>query len=398
MSFEIIATDEAASTGRRTARAGKITLAHGSVDTPAFMPVGTVGTVKTLSPEELKKTGTQILLGNTYHLYLRPGLEVLEKFGGLHRFMHWEGPILSDSGGFQVFSLAKLQKISDEGVLFQSHLNGNSIFLTPELSARIQQAIGSDIAMVLDECLALPNTKQALETAVIRSVKWAKRFLAVPRPVTQQIFGIVQGGCDFDLREQSLDQTAALPLDGIAIGGLSVGEPHLAMCEVLEFLAPRLPASLPHYLMGVGTPKDLLEGIRFGIDLFDCVLPTRNARNGGFFTNAGLLNIRNEKYTQEERPIEEGCQCECCRHYSRAYLRHLFQAKEILGLRLATHHNLHYYHRFMSEIRQHITIGTFSDYYREHAPKFKASYSASGSASGSAFGAEKVDRFTKETP
>lgn len=386
MGFEIIATDGTARTGQLTARAGRINLSHGSVDTPAFMPVGTAGTVKTLSPEELKKVGTQILLGNTYHLYLRPGLEVLKKFGGLHRFMHWEGPILSDSGGFQVFSLAKLKRVSDEGVVFRSHLNGDSIFLTPELSAQIQQAIGSDIAMVLDECPALPNTKQALQAAVTRSVAWAKRFLVVPRLESQQIFGIVQGGCDFDLREQSLDQTAALPLDGIAIGGLSVGEPHGAMCEVLEFLAPKLPASLPHYLMGVGTPRDLLESVAFGIDLFDCVLPTRNARNGGFFTDAGLLNIRNEKYTEEERPIEAGCACECCLHYSRAYLRHLFQAKEILGLRLATHHNLHYYHRFMSEIRHHIISGTFSDYYRKFSPKFKASY------------AGKVDCFTEETP
>jgi queuine tRNA-ribosyltransferase len=358
------------------ARRGRLHLAHGIVETPAFMPVGTYGAVKAMAPEELVEIGTQILLGNTYHLYLRPGLEVLEKFGGLHRFMHWDRPILTDSGGFQIFSLDPA--ITDEGVTFRSHLNGDRIALTPELSARIQQTIGSDIAMVLDECLALPNTEAKLDAAVVRSLAWARRFLDVPRRPGQAVFGILQGGTSLGLRRKSLEGTRDLPIDGLAIGGLSVGEPHSAMIGVLAALAPDLPATLPHYLMGVGTPRDLLESVNCGVDMFDCVLPTRNGRNGGFFTDRGLLNIRNQSHRLDDGPIDPGCACPCCRHYSRAYLRHLFATKEILGCRLATVHNLHYYHRFMLDIRNALDKGTFAQWYADLSPRLAAAYPERG--------------------
>ncbi|MBI4405346.1 MAG: tRNA guanosine(34) transglycosylase Tgt [Deltaproteobacteria bacterium] len=356
------------------ARATLLHTPHGTVETPAFMPVGTYGAVKTLSPEDLKAVGTQVVLGNTYHLYLRPGLEVLEKLGGLHPLMHWDGPILTDSGGFQVFSLARLKTVTDDGVLFQSHLNGDTILLTPELSAHIQQVIGSDIAMVLDECVALPNSLGTLKQSVERSVVWARKFLEFPRKEGQLIFGIIQGGTNFDLRKQSLEQTSALPIDGIAIGGLSVGEPTSAMLETLEFLAPQMPNEFPHYLMGVGTPRDLMEAVRLGVDLFDCVLPTRCARNGGLLTDLGLLNIRNSVHRLDAEPLDRQCDCECCRHYSRAYLRHLFQTKEILGLRLATLHNLQYTHRFMQQMRQAIKCGMFSKFYHEHKEQLAIAY------------------------
>lgn len=356
------------------ARRGRLLLAHGTVETPTFMPVGTYGAVKTMSPAELEALGAQIILGNTYHLYLRPGLETLERFQGLHPFMGWNKPLLTDSGGFQVFSLAKLMKIDDTGVRFRSHLNGDEIYLTPELSHTIQQTIGSDIAMVLDECVSLPNEKRAIQAGVERSIQWARRFLEVPRKEAQKIFGILQGGTDYDLRMQSLEGTACLPIDGLAVGGLSVGEPHAEMVGILEKIAPHLPQQLPHYLMGVGTPSDILESVRRGIDMFDCVLPTRNARNGGFFTDAGLLNIRNAEHKFDSQPIDETCGCECCRNYSRAYLRHLFQLKEILGLRLATTHNLYYYHRFLSEIRSALEEGNFESYYQKKSPLLRAAY------------------------
>ncbi|MFM8269704.1 MAG: tRNA guanosine(34) transglycosylase Tgt, partial [Pseudomonadota bacterium] len=329
MSFEVIKSDG-------FARYGKLTLSHGIVETPVFMPVGTYGVVKTQTPDELKNLGTQILLGNTYHLYLRPGLELLKQFGGLHSFMNWNGPILTDSGGFQVFSLGSLRKMSEEGVLFRSPLNGDEIFLTPELSAEIQQVIGSDIAMVLDECISLPAKEEDVENAVRRSARWAERFFNFPRKSGQKRYAILQGGTSLAFRKLSWELTQNFPMDGLAVGGLSVGEPHQEMIHVLEGLAPILPVILPHYLMGVGTPRDILEAVRCGIDQFDCVLPTRNARNGGFFTPKGLLNIRNSDYKLDSTPIDENCSCECCQHYSRAYLRHLFQVKEILGCRLAT--------------------------------------------------------------
>jgi queuine tRNA-ribosyltransferase len=356
------------------ARRGRLSLHHGVVETPVFMPVGTVGAVKTMSPPELKEVGSQIILGNTYHLYLRPGLETLKLFGGLHKFMNWDRPILTDSGGFQVFSLGKLKKLTDEGVKFQSHLNGDNIFLTPELSAQIQQTIGSDIAMLFDECVALPNTEKVLREAVHRSIAWGKRFFEVPRHPYQKIFGIIQGGTSVPLRLESLEGTLKLPLDGLAVGGLSVGEPHAEMIHVLSEIAPHLPQELPHYLMGVGTPRDILEAVNCGIDMFDCVLPTRNARNGGFFTHDGLLNIRNSSHTHDIRPVDATCLCECCRNYSRAYLRHLFLTKEILGLRLATLHNLYYYHRFMSDIRESLETGTFQSFYQKMKPRLTAAY------------------------
>jgi queuine tRNA-ribosyltransferase len=367
MKLEILKTES-------FARRGRMTLAHGTVETPVFMPVGTYGAVKTVSPDEVEAAGSQIILGNTYHLNLRPGTEVLEKFGGLHRFMGWEKPILTDSGGFQVFSLSAFKKITEEGVAFRSPLNGDLLNLTPESCARIQQSIGSDIAMVLDECVALPSSRDKVASAVERSHRWAERFLAVPRHEGQDVFGIAQGGTDLALRQESLERTLSLPIDGLALGGLSVGEPFEQMVEVLEGVAPKLPEKLPRYLMGVGTPRDLLEGVRNGIDMFDCVLPTRNARNGGFFTDEGLLNIRNSQYRLDPSPIEEGCDCLACRKFSRGYLRHLFQMKEILGCRLATLHNLHYYHRLMFRVRKALESGTFGAFYKEMAPRLRQAY------------------------
>ncbi len=356
------------------ARRGRLTLAHGVVETPVFMPVGTYGAVKSLSPQEVKAVGSQIILGNTYHLYLRPGLEVLKQFGGLHAWMNWDRPLLTDSGGFQVFSLAEGRQMSEEGVTFRSHLDGAKVHLTPELSAEIQRTIGSDIAMVLDECVALPASETALKSALELSYRWAKRFLACPRKDGQKIFGIIQGGVDLNLRRQSLELTASLPIDGLAVGGLSVGEPHQQMMDTLEYLAPLMPPALPHYLMGVGTPRDLLEGVKRGIDMFDCVMPTRNARNGGFFTDEGLLNIRNAEHKNSEKSVAESCGCDCCQNYSRSYLRHLFATKEMLGSRLATIHNLHYYHAFMREIRQVLEIRQFPDFYEQRSPQLKRAY------------------------
>lgn len=356
------------------ARRAELTTPHGVIQTPAFMPVGTYGAVKTQSPDELKSLGTQILLGNTYHLFLRPGMEILQHFGGLHSFMNWDGPILTDSGGFQVFSLGNLRKVTEEGVTFQSPINGDTHFLTPELSHEIQKILGSDIAMVLDECIALPAPPKEIRRAADRSFDWAQRFLSIPSKKNQAIFLINQGGTELELRAYSLNQLLTLVADGIAVGGLSVGESVLERMKVLEFLAPRLPNEIPHYLMGVGTPRDLLEGIRQGIDLFDCVLPTRNARNGGFFTDEGLLNIRNARYRFDKESIDPLCKCECCQNYSKGYLRHLFQIKEILGCRLATHHNLYYYHRFMRDAQSHIEKGTFHRYYQEIYERLARAY------------------------
>lgn len=356
------------------ARRGRLHLTHGTVETPVFMPVGTYGAVKAMAPAELKAAGSQIILGNTYHLSLRPTTEVLDRFGGLHRFMGWDRPILTDSGGFQVFSLGNMKKLTDHGVTFRSHLNGDLIELTPERSAAIQQSIGSDIAMVLDECPPLPSPRAALVAAVERSYRWAERFLAVKRLAGQRIFGINQGGTDPELRAHSLKLTLSLPIDGIAIGGLSVGESHAEMLATLDGLKAGLPPALPHYLMGVGTPLDLLEAVYRGIDMFDCVLPTRNARNGGLFTDDGLLNIRNECHRLDDRPVMEGCLCEACQGFSRGYLRHLFATKEILGCRLATLHNLHYYHALMSRIRKALEEGRFSAMYEAEAPRLRAAY------------------------
>lgn len=357
------------------ARLSRLSTAHGEIEAPVFMPVGTLGAVKTLTPEECSEVGTQILLGNTYHLYLRPGLEILEQFSGLHRFMGWSGPILTDSGGFQVFSLGRLKSVSEQGALFSSHLNGDKIMLSPELSKQIQECIGSDIAMVFDECIALPADEERVRESVYLSHRWAERFLQAPkRRENQAIFGIVQGGTHLGLRKTSLNLTQGLPVDGIAIGGLSVGEPYSEMLRVLDEMAGSLDPTRPHYLMGVGTPRDILEAVYRGIDMFDCVLPTRNARNGGLFTNEGVLNIRNSKFAHDALPVVDGCPCPLCRKYSRAYLRHLFNVKEILGLRLATLHNLHYYHDFMRQIRSALFEGTFAEFYENRRGPLALAY------------------------
>lgn len=365
--YQITAKDGAA-------RAGRLLLNHGRVETPAFMPVGTYGAVKTLSPDELMDLGFEMILSNTYHLWIRPGTDLLDQLGGLHRFMGWGRPILTDSGGFQVFSLSGFRKITEEGVHFQSHLNGDKLFLSPEICAQIQQSIGSDIAMVLDECVALPNEEATLKAAVERSLRWAERFLKIPRKEGQRIFGIAQGGLSPDLRRESIRRTAELPIDGLAIGGLSVGESPKDRQTLMEAIAPDLPTSLPRYLMGIGTPADLLDSVALGIDLFDCVLPTRNARNGGFFTDQGLLNIRNSKFASDPNPVVENCTCPCCKGFSRAYLRHLFMLKEILGCRLATLHNLHYYRQLMQQMRRAIQEGRFQKFHQEFGEPLRRAY------------------------
>ena len=347
------------------ARTGTIKTHHGDVQTPAFMPVGTQATVKTMLPEELKQIGTQILLSNTYHLYLRPGHELVKNFGGLHSFMNWNGPILTDSGGFQVFSLSALRKISEEGVAFQSHIDGSRHFMTPEKAIFIQNDLGADIIMVFDECIPFPAEPAYIKESVDRTTRWAKRCLqAHQRPEQQHLFGIVQGGMDPDMRRRSAEALIELDFPGYGIGGLSVGEPKPTMYQVLDHLTPVMPADKPRYLMGVGTPDCLIHGVLRGIDMFDCVLPTRVARNGTALTSEGQLVIKNAVHADSMLPLDVNCQCYTCRHYSRAYLRHLFKSNEILGLRLMTGHNLHFLLHMMNEIRQAIDIGELLDYCR----------------------------------
>jgi len=348
MNFKIAARDG-------NARRGSLELAHGRVDTPAFMPVGTYGTVKAMSPDEVKALGAQIVLGNTFHLWLRPGLEVIAKHGGLHRFMAWDGPILTDSGGFQVFSLETLRKISEEGVQFASPINGDRLLLTPEQSMRIQQTLNTDIAMVFDECLAYPATEQQAADSMRLSLRWARRSRDSYQGV---LFGIVQGGIYPHLRAESLEGLKRIGFEGYAIGGLAVGEPKEERLKVLE--TTRLPDQRPRYLMGVGTPEDLVESVAAGIDMFDCVLPTRNARNGWLFTRHGDIRIRNARYRDDTAPLDEDCACLTCRNYSRAYLYHLDKTKEILGARLNTLHNLHYYQELMRELRSAIEANTLA--------------------------------------
>ena len=338
------------------ARRGALELAHGRVDTPAFMPVGTYGTVKAMSPEELAGLGAQIVLGNTFHLWLRPGLEVIGKHGGLHRFMAWEKPILTDSGGFQVFSLETLRKVSEEGVHFSSPINGDRLFLTPEESMRIQRVLDSDIAMVFDECLAYPATEKQAAESMRMSMRWAARSRKA-WDSGNALFGIVQGGIYPALREESVQTLKTIGFDGYAIGGLAVGEPKEERSKVLE--GTKLPEDRPRYLMGVGTPEDIIEAVGAGLDLFDCVLPTRNARNGWLFTRFGDIRIRNARYRDDTAPLDETCGCYTCRHFTRAYLYHLDKAKEILGARLNTLHNLHYYQELMQELRGAIEQGMF---------------------------------------
>ncbi|MFJ3048242.1 tRNA guanosine(34) transglycosylase Tgt [Herbaspirillum chlorophenolicum] len=348
------------------ARRGRVKLNHGTVETPIFMPVGTYGSVKAMSPLELNEINAQIILGNTFHLWLRPGLEVVGKFGGLHKFIGWDKPILTDSGGFQVFSLGEMRKITEEGVTFASPINGDRLFLSPEISMQIQRVLNSDIVMQFDECTPYeidgrPATREEAGKSMRMSLRWAKRskdeFDQGENP--NALFGIVQGGMFEGLRDESLAGLSELGFDGLAIGGLSVGEPKEDMMRVLEHVGPRLPADKPHYLMGVGTPEDLVAGVASGVDMFDCVMPTRNARNGWIFTRYGDIKIKNAKYKDDEKPYDETCDCYACKNFSRAYLHHLHRAGEILGARMNTVHNLHYYLQLMQEMRDAIDEGRF---------------------------------------
>ena len=344
------------------ARRGTLTLAHGQVETPAFMPVGTYGTVKAMSPAELHEIGAQVVLGNTFHLWLRPGLEVIAAHGGLHRFMGWDGPILTDSGGFQVFSLGALRKISEEGVKFASPVNGDRLLLTPEESMRIQRVLNADIAMIFDECTPYPADEREAGESMRLSLRWAERSRRSHEGNPNALFGIVQGGMHENLRDESLAGLQRIGFDGYAIGGLSVGEPKHEMRRVLVHTAPQLPADKPRYLMGVGTPEDLVGAVTAGVDMFDCVLPTRNARNGWLFTRHGDIKIKNAVHRTDTRPLDAGCGCYCCAHFTRAYLHHLHRVNEILGARLNTIHNLYYYLTLMRELRAAIAAGGLDDY------------------------------------
>ncbi len=341
------------------ARAGALATPHGIVHTPAFMPVGTQATVKTLSPDELRELGAECILSNSYHLHLRPGSEVIARLGGLHSFMAWDRAILTDSGGFQVFSLAHLRRIDEDGVRFRSHVDGAEHFFSPERVIQIEEALGADIIMAFDECAPYPSSWDYAAEAMERTHRWAERCLAARSRDDQALFGIVQGGVYPDLREKSARYLSSLGFDGYGIGGLSVGEPKAVMYSVLEETVRHLPPDKPRYLMGVGSPEDLLECVARGVDMFDCVLPTRIARNGALFTHEGRLNIRNSRYLDDGSPVEEGCRCYTCRHFSRAYLRHLTKSDEVLGLRLATIHNLHFLLNLATQIRRAIRDGTF---------------------------------------
>ena len=363
--FEIIKKDTFSK-----ARLGRIETDHGSFTTPAFLPVGTQGSVKSLTPEELVEIGVEAILGNTYHLYLRPGHETIGRLGGLHAFIHWERPILTDSGGFQIFSLGSLRKVSEEGVTFQSHLDGSSHFLTPEKVMEIQRTLGTDIAMVLDECVPYPSPYEYVKASAEQTGRWAKRCLQVKREKDPALFAIVQGGVYRDLREKSVQTLVELGFQGYAIGGLSVGEPKSMMLDVLEWTTPFLPENPPRYLMGVGTPEDIINAVILGVDFFDCVLPTRNARNGTLFTSSGKISIKQAQYAEDQRPVDETCDCYTCRHYSRAYLRHLYLSKEILSSRLNTIHNLYYYINLLKKIREAIQKNRLLDFYKSHTSTY----------------------------
>ena len=355
MPFEVLARCGAA-------RRARLALAHGSVETPVFMPVGTYGAVKAMSPAELTGLGAQIILGNTFHLWLRPGTDVIAAHGGLHRFIGWDKPILTDSGGFQVWSLGALRKVHEEGVAFASPVNGDRLLLSPEKSMEIQHALDSDVVMVFDECTAFPATRDEAARSMELSLRWAARSKAAHGDNTNALFGIVQGGMFEDLRDRSRAELVDIGFDGYAIGGLSVGEPKDEMLRVLAHTAPRLPDAKPRYLMGVGTPEDIVAAVRAGIDMFDCVLPTRNARNGWLFTRHGDIRIRNARHRHDTAPLDATCGCYTCRHFSRAYLHHLQRINEILGARLATLHNLHYYMTLMRELRDAIASGELPEY------------------------------------
>jgi queuine tRNA-ribosyltransferase len=387
--FELLATDRYSK-----ARHGRLTTAHGEIDTPAFVPIGTQGSVKGVSPRELRELNAQIVLGNTYHLFVRPGLDVVKHFGGLHNFMNWDGPILTDSGGYQIFSLAKLRKITEEGVEFQNHIDGTRAFISPEIAMEIQMVLGSDIAMALDECVPYPCDYDYAAQSTEMTTRWAKRCKAVVSAVLsgqsgaqstsaldvlrtvhatarQLLFGIVQGGTFEDLRKESAQAIEDLDFDGYAIGGVSVGEPEPEMMKAVEWAEPFLPKNKPRYAMGLGTPPQLLELIARGMDMFDCVLPTRLARNGTAFTAAGTVNLKNAEFIFDKNPIEKKCVCEACREFSRGYIRHLIKAEEILGLRLITLHNLSFYLNLMNRARTEIEEGTFDQFRKAFVAEYK---------------------------
>ena len=373
--FELLAQDRPSK-----ARRGRLTTAHGVIDTPAFMPVGTQGSVKAMSPRELREVKAQIILGNTYHLFVRPGLDVIKHFGGLHKFMNWDGPILTDSGGYQIFSLAKLRKITEEGVHFQNHVDGTPAFISPEIAMEIQAALGSDIAMTLDECAPYPCEREYAARSLEMTTRWAKRCKegvrnaesktenAQPRSaaaLNPLVFGIIQGATFEDLRKASAQAIVDLDFDGYAVGGVSVGEPEEEMMRAVESSEPFLPKDKPRYAMGLGTPPQLLEMIARGMDMFDCVLPTRLARNGTAFTSTGTINLKNAEFALDKRPIEEGCECSTCREFARGYIRHLVKSEEILGLRLISLHNLHFYLDLMRQARAAIENETFDQFRKD---------------------------------
>ncbi len=365
--FELVSQDR-----ESKARRGRLITAHGILETPAFMPIGTQGSVKGVSPRELRELDAQIILGNTYHLFVRPGLDVIKHFGGLHNFMSWDGPILTDSGGFQIFSLAKLRKITEDGVAFQNHIDGTRAFISPEIAMEIQAALGSDIAMALDECIPYPCDYDYAAQSAEMTTRWAKRCRAWKgRDGDSMLFGIVQGGAFDDLRRASAQAIVELDFDGYAIGGVSVGEPEQEMMRAIESAEPFLPADKPRYAMGLGTPPQLLEMVARGMDMFDCVLPTRLARNGTAFTPAGTINLKNAEFALDKRPIEENCACPACREFTRGYIRHLIKAEEILGLRLITLHNLHFYLNLMSQARAEIERGTFDQFRKTFVGEYK---------------------------
>ncbi|HEU4368049.1 MAG TPA: tRNA guanosine(34) transglycosylase Tgt [Methylomirabilota bacterium] len=368
MPFELLATD-------RGARRGRLTTRHGIVDTPAFMPVGTRGSVKSLSPDDVREAGAQILLGNTFHLLVRPGPELIRELGGLHRFMGWDGPILTDSGGFQVFSLARLRKLTEEGVEFRAPADGSPHRLTPERAIEVQHALGADVIHPLDECLAYPASRADTERSLDLTLRWARRSLAAHRAAdgAAALFGIVQGGSYHDLRARAAAETVALGFDGYAIGGMAVGEPKPLMRELTEATAAALPAGRPRYLMGVGKPEDLVEAVARGVDMFDCVLPTRNARNGQAFTTDGPLTLKQARWTRDPAPLQEDCPCYGCRRFSRAYLRHLFMAEELLVYRLLSLHNLHFFLGLMRAMRVAIAEGAFEPFRARFFDRYAAS-------------------------
>ncbi|MCX5851925.1 MAG: tRNA guanosine(34) transglycosylase Tgt, partial [Deltaproteobacteria bacterium] len=359
LKFEVLKNDAATH-----ARTGRITTPRGTVETPVFMPVGTMGTVKSLMPETVRGLGVEILLCNTYHLYLRPGHELIKRMGGLHSFMNWSCPILTDSGGFQIYSLAELRKITDEGVTFQSHVDGSSHFISPESCIEIQETLGSDIMMCLDECIPYPADRDYASQALTRTTAWAQRCRDARKNEFPALFGILQGGYFADLRRRGLEALADIGFDGYALGGMSVGEPRELMWNMVAEMAPLMPLERPRYLMGVGAPSDLVECVTHGIDMFDCVMPTRNARNGMLFTNGGKIAIRNARYRDDNAPLDRECDCYTCQHYSRSYLRHLFIAREILAIVLNTIHNVRYFMALMERIRQAIHDGRYEEFRR----------------------------------